>query len=90
MENLELYRELAVAVVAQACEDYIYAKRALIYKNRRPDYIKRAQKIVDENIEFFHSDRYKLFSNNMCDWDKLIAKLDEFANDKDRKIFKFF
>ena len=78
------YRELGTAIVAQACEDYIYARRRQFQgKARSIDH-----KTISENVEFFNSDWCKLLLNNKANPKELVEALDKIAKTEEGRIIK--
>ena len=80
------YRELATAIVAQTCEDYVYARRRQFQKKLR----KGDTQTLNECVEFFNSPWYRLLINNKVSGDKMMEKLDEIARTRDGRIVKLF
>lgn len=84
------YRELAAVIVGQACEDYCMSKRTLKSKKASKEKLEEAKKVNDECIDFFKSDRFKLFSNFEEPVEKLIKRLDYLVDNDPRQFIRFY
>ena len=84
------YRELAAVIVGQACEDYCMSKRILKSKNVDKEKLNEAKKLNSECIDFFKSDRFRLFSNFEMSFEKLINRLDYLVDNDPRQFIRFY
>ena len=93
MGNPELitqrYQELAVAIVAQACEDYCMSRRAIKAKKSAKD-IEEAFKENNACLDFFNSDNFRLFSNFEMPTAALLDRLDYLADNDPRQFIRFY
>ena len=74
MVDESAYSRLAAAIVGQACDDYLWAKRVLISKDAGPRKRYNAQCLLDDCKHFFASSWCGELAD--IDPDVLVAKLD--------------
>ena len=82
-------RILGTAIVAQACEDYVNAQRALKKPNISEKLKRRSQKDITECLEFFDSAWFEKLSRGVFDHDALISRLNHIVDDPTVKVVKF-
>lgn len=83
ISEVEACGELASAVILKACEDYFICKRKLAKGKNTANGFSNCQKLLDECIEFFKSDQYKLYSNGNegLDGERVMRHIDSMVDD---------
>lgn len=84
------YQELAATIVAQACEDYCMSQRVINSKYSTEEELKEAFEMNNDCLDFFYSDRFRLFSNFEMPIEDLIERLDYLAENDEREFIRFY
>ena len=84
------YKELAAVIVAQACEDYCMSKRVIDSNTDNKEKLNEAYELNKECLEFFNSDRFRLFSNFEMPVKTLVDRLDYLVKNDSREFIRFF
>ena len=84
------YRELATAIVAQACEDYCMSLRVINSKYSSEEELKEAFETNSDCLDFFYSDRFRLFSNFEMPVEALLERLEYLADNDEREFICFY
>ena len=81
------YEELGNAIVLQAFSDYCTCKRALQQGRRSWGKISNCERELEDCIDFFHSERYKLLTNyneELNNISAILRRLDSYVEDYER------